>query len=278
MKENVVTKYKETVNLKCVGYTEKKEYANDYKFGPGTRNNYTIHYVVKGRGFLLSGGKKYNIQKGESFIIYPDTEVYYYPDKNDPWEYVWVDFVGAEAKNLLKAIDLSPQNPVLPSIEESPYNLFVNLIEGVKNCKSNIKSLDHWFCITSGYLHLIIAYYMRNYPAVNYLTLTGKIAEEAAAYITENIHLSSLSVDSLAIKFSTSRSTLYREFKNTFNLSPIEYINKLKMEEAIKMLTNNSYSVKSISYSLGFNNPMYFSNVFKKYTGMSPTEYRKKRR
>ena len=84
-----------------------------------------------------------------------------------------------------------------------------------------------------------------------------------------------MSFDLLKKKFNTSRSTLYREFKNVFNLSPNEYINKIKLEKAKKMPKEKTYSIKIIAYSLGYENPMYFSTVFKKNTGLSPSEYRR---
>ena len=139
----------------------------------------------------------------------------------------------------------------------------------------SLKSLDYWFCIKSGYLHLILAYYIRNYSADEDFNSIAKFTEQIAEYIDENIHLASMSVDLLTKKFNTSRSTLYREFKNVFNLSPKEYINKIKLEKAKKMLKEKTYSIKIIAYSLGYENPMYFSTVFKKNTGLSPSEYRR---
>lgn len=268
-------RYKESVYLKCVGYRENDKYANEYRYGPGSRGIYIIHYVIKGSGFLHTNGKRYHIHKGESFIIYPDTVVYYYPDKADPWEYTWVDFVGSEAKKLLSLTAFSPSEPVLPVVDESPQSIFEMLSCDDAKPVHSLKSLDYWFCIKSGYLHLILAYYIRNYPACEYFNSTVKFTEQIAEYIDENIHLASMSVDLLTKKFNTSRSTLYREFENLFNLSPKEYINKIRLEKAKKMLKEKTYSIKIIAYSLGYENPMYFSTVFKRNTGLSPSEYRR---
>ena len=149
-------RYKESVYLKCVGYRENDKYANEYRYGPGSRGIYIIHYVIKGSGFLHTNGKKYHIHKGESFIIYPNTVVYYYPDKADPWEYTWVDFVGSEAKKLLSLTAFSPSEPILPAVNESPRSIFEMLSCDDAKPAHSLKSLDYWFCIKSGYLHLIL--------------------------------------------------------------------------------------------------------------------------
>lgn len=101
-------RYKESVYLKCVGYRENDKYANEYRYGPGSRGIYIIHYVIKGSGFLHTNGKKYHIHKGESFIIYPNTVVYYYPDKADPWEYTWVDFGRLRGEKAAQSYCLQP--------------------------------------------------------------------------------------------------------------------------------------------------------------------------
>ena len=61
-----------------------------YQWGPGVRNHYLIHYVVSGCGVYETRGQRYSLQAGEAFLALPDTEITYYADENDPWEYVWV--------------------------------------------------------------------------------------------------------------------------------------------------------------------------------------------
>lgn len=54
-------------------------------WGPGIRKVYIIHYIIKGAGYLECNKKKYRIEAGQSFIIYPDSVVSYYPDNKMPY-------------------------------------------------------------------------------------------------------------------------------------------------------------------------------------------------
>ena len=71
-----------------------------------------------------------------------------------------------------------------------------------------------------------------------------------------------------------SKSQLYNKLKASTNLSISGFTNKIRVEEAKKLIVNSSLSISEISYKLGFNTPSYFTKIFKKYTGISPIEYK----
>ena len=60
-----------------------------YQWGPGIRDHYLIHYIISGKGFYKIGKRTYELQAGDSFLVYPNTEVVYYAAETDPWEYAW---------------------------------------------------------------------------------------------------------------------------------------------------------------------------------------------
>lgn len=66
-----------------------------------------------------------------------------------------------------------------------------------------------------------------------------------------------------------------RIFKNAINSSPAQYISYLRLEKAKNMLTASNYTVAEVAASSGFEDPYYFSRLFKRSTGLSPSEYRK---
>ncbi|WKL05081.1 AraC family ligand binding domain-containing protein [Paenibacillus amylolyticus] len=87
--------------------------ANAHQWGPGVRDVYALHYIIRGQGTLETGGRVFRLVTGESFIIFPQKEIYYYPDPQDPWEYVWVEFSGEDAGRLLGLTQLSEVQPVV---------------------------------------------------------------------------------------------------------------------------------------------------------------------
>ena len=82
------------------------------------------------------------------------------------------------------------------------------------------------------------------------------------------------SVSRLAEELGTSRATLTRLFHNYLGTSPQAYWNKLRMESAVQLVRGGQLSFKEIAEQLGFRNSLYFSTVFRRYTGQTPTAFR----
>ena len=67
-------------------------------------------------------------------------------------------------------------------------------------------------------------------------------------------------------------------FKGVMKMSPMQYIISLRISMAKGYLENSSKNISEISNEVGYDNALYFSRLFRKYTGMTPTEYRKRNR
>ncbi len=84
-----------------------------HQWGPGIRNFYLIHHVVSGTGIYKVGKRSFEINAGNTFLIYPNTEITYIADQNDPWEYYWVGFQGNDARIIINQTDFTEENPVI---------------------------------------------------------------------------------------------------------------------------------------------------------------------
>ena len=83
------------------------------------------------------------------------------------------------------------------------------------------------------------------------------------------------SIGQIAEAFFVSKYHLCRVFKNAMKVTIIEYLNQVKIKNARQLLEFSERDVGDIAEACGFNSVAYFSNVFKKITGMAPSEYRK---
>ena len=96
----------------------------------------------------------------------------------------------------------------------------------------------------------------------------------AIGYIVKNFS-EQITLDELSDCCTISKSQLIRYFKQSFGKTPLDYINDYKMSRAKELIFNYpQLSLKEISFELGFDNQHYFSRVFKKQTGETPTHYR----
>jgi transcriptional regulator GlxA family with amidase domain len=98
-----------------------------------------------------------------------------------------------------------------------------------------------------------------------------KAQEFIEANITEKI-----SVEDLALKFAIGKRHFERRFKMATNNSPLEYIQRVKIEAAKKHLESSRKNINEVMYDVGYSDTKAFRTVFKKITGLSPVEYRNK--
>lgn len=105
-----------------------------------------------------------------------------------------------------------------------------------------------------------------------------QLLEKVVKLINENISDPDLSVEFLAENIGISRVHLYRKLKELTNQSPSDFIKTIRIKQAAVQLANQKVQVSEVAYSVGFSNLSHFSNSFKEYYGISPTEYAEKYR
>lgn len=94
-------------------------------------------------------------------------------------------------------------------------------------------------------------------------------------YISDNLK-EELELEKTAAKFNLSSYYFSRRFKEALGYNFSDYINMLRIKKAKELLIDDSMSIKEVGYSVGFSDPNYFSKLFKKYEGVTPTEYKVK--
>lgn len=144
-------------------------------------------------------------------------------------------------------------------------------------------------------IYLIEKYYGKeigNYAAKMFLVEKGKHSQltysifsaqkshndegilETQNFIEKNA-ADKLAVSRLAQHSAMAERTFIRRFKNATGNTPSEYIQRVKVELAKKLLENDKTPVKEVCYETGYEDQSYFRNIFKKYTGLTPVDYKK---
>lgn len=99
--------------------------------------------------------------------------------------------------------------------------------------------------------------------------------KEAQEFIESNV-ATRISVENLALKFAIGTRHFVRRFKKATNNTPLEYIQRVRIEAAKKLLETSEKNVTEVMYEVGYNDVKAFRTIFKKITGMSPIDYRNK--
>jgi AraC-like DNA-binding protein len=202
------------------------------------------------------------------FIIFPSQVASYQADALDPWQYNWVGFNGADAKRLVKLTGLSKDQPVWKS--DCPEESF-SLLRGIADASDNTAAADAEMV---GRLYLFLSHLIK----LNRNRAAGDThqtyVDNALRYIQYN-YASNIGVADIARYVGISRSQLYRAFLQHFGVSPHTYLQTYRINEACSLLRDPAYSVAEVAVSVGFNDPLYFSRVFKSIKGVTPSDYQK---
>lgn len=255
------------VNVYNSGY---QKCTSGYHMGPLTRDRYLIHHVVSGKGYYVVGSQTFELKNGDTFLIYPNTIVSYYADELDPWEYYWVGFDGADIKFLIRRTDFTRTCPVITTghgeeLKQMLYKIYQS--SGAELYK-HVQMVGHLYLFLSKLVELS----QTNHETVD---LSLEYTKQAIEYIHEH-YAKPITVADIATHVGISRSHLYRVFMKNVDESPQSYLEKYRISQSQMLLEQTSLSIGQIAQSVGYEDPLHFSKVFKKIHQISPKNYKKR--
>lgn len=106
---------------------------------------------------------------------------------------------------------------------------------------------------------------------------SDEFLSQALRFIRDNMDNANLNIEEFAKQMNISRSMLFRKLKATTGLAPVDFVHRVRITYSIELLRGD-YNFSQIAYMTGFNDPKYFTKCFKRYTGMTPSEWKEKRR
>ncbi|MDR3200994.1 MAG: AraC family transcriptional regulator [Spirochaetales bacterium] len=233
---------------------------------------YALYCVVTGKGIYTLSGREFPLETGQCFVMYPDMPVVCRSDKKDPWTLCGVSFDGADARLLLNAAGFEPKNPVIRPATMVAEQI-VDIIAHIYTYRGQeIYSLAQ----STALLYALMAFLIKS-ASWNQSAMppgwTGAIHFQKALEYIANNYARSITVNDIARHVNLSRSRLYRVFMEQIFISPQQYLTDFRVREACRLLEKRSGSIKEIALAVGFEDPLYFSTLFKKLTGKSPRDY-----
>jgi AraC-like DNA-binding protein len=242
-----------------------------HSWGPAVRDHYQIHYILNGKGSFQVGDKIYFLEKGQGFLISPNIIAHYAADSLEPWSYSWVGFHGLKAESYLRQANLTSTNPVFNYTCD---NLLKEYLSQMISTKDMIKGREIKL------LGLLYSFLSRliEVSNVNTIDKNENRKEMYVKKIIEFIEMNysrDISVLEMSHYIGLDRSYLYSIFKELLNVSPQEFLINLRVNKACELMQNNLLNIGDISRSVGYEDPLLFSKIFKKIKGSSPKEFRK---
>lgn len=230
-----------------------------------------IFYVVSGKGlFMLKDKPHLSISKGDLIIIPPHTEHTERSVPGNPLEYYALGIDGV----ILLAENQSPYTHMLCNFSS---NEFINtLFEQMLLEMHNHAYGDNAIC--QKLLEILLIKIVRTQHLKPIPTTTQKMSKECAKIkeYLDTHYGERITLDSLTALTHMNKYYMAHSFTKYTGLSPIQYLNEVRLKTACGLLEKTDLSISDISSTIGFSSPSYFTQSFHKKYNITPIKYRKK--
>jgi AraC-like DNA-binding protein/mannose-6-phosphate isomerase-like protein (cupin superfamily) len=232
--------------------------------------NCIFQYTISGGGEIETNGKKYMISPGEAFIVdIPQDFRYRLPSRHEKWEFIYITLFGDFVHEHWKDIQHKTGQIIRLHPESKPIQLLTEVFD-----KASKQAL------TNGYEASAHAYQF-TMNLIQYLNETEKESSQwpdsiiVSTMFVKNHYQNDISATDMAEASGLSRYHFTRQFKEIVGETPVQYINKIRIQRARELLQNTKNNLEDISKRVGYSSPNYFNKVFRSIVGMTPGDYRK---
>ena len=218
----------------------------------GIRDYYMIHYVHAGEGRLDYRGSHYTIGPGSIFIVCAGEWHRYEADAQRPWSYSWICFRGHRAQELA----------AMAPVHAYPGDTFRRILRSDEYGDAAAE-------YAAGCLFEILSYLLREGRQTE-----GGYAERAR-HMIETHYMLPLTIGSIAEQLSLDRRYLPRLFRERYGVTMQEYLIRVRMESAVRYMAEG-YNAEESGRLSGYEDPVNFYRMFKRYFGEGPAAYRRR--
>ena len=239
---------------------------------PEGRNDYQLLYIAHGKGhfYFKNTGEETIVQKGNMILFRPGEPQVYYYYAIDKTEVYWVHFTGSEVEKYLEHYELPKDENVFFTGVLPDYPWIFNQI--IRELQLQRVNYEEMLRILLRHILLAINRYVKEGEQLK-SDLVNEI-ERAAHYFEENYN-KDISIEQYAQEHLMTVNRFIINFKSIMKITPMQYIMSLRITAAKGYFDSTNKNITEVASAVGYDNSLYFSRVFKKYTGYSPSEYKK---
>ncbi len=236
-----------------------------------TMSDFGLVYLTEGGGLFRSrGSKSQRVKAGDLLVLKPGVWHDYFPDEKTGWREYWVTFNGDNAAKLLARLGHPKRTSFLRlGVDGTLCRLFVEMLEVGKD--------NHQFtnlALSGKALHLL-AHILRKVKRQKDGTPQEKTLVGRARKHMENHFAEAIDFQDLAKSLHVSHRHFRRTFKASTGMPPHQYLLNLRTMHARRLLEEKDIKISALAKMVGFDDPYYFSRVFKSKTGIAPAHWRR---
>lgn len=232
--------------------------------------SYQLLYITSGRGlFYGCSRERIEIGPGDMILLRPNRWHSYRPDRETGWHEYWIGFRGPNVDARFRNDFFDDNLEVFRvGVREEIVDLYDKAREVAENERS---SYQQYLAGIANLLLGMAMYYHANHQFVSQ-EVVGQI--DRARCIMRDEFSTGISPEEVARRVNMSYSWFRKMFRDYTNLSPARYMQQLRLQEACRLLSGTSLSIKEIAFRINCGDASYFSNLFRRHLCMTPVEYR----
>ena len=229
---------------------------------------YILLYCTEGKGWLKIDDARHSITQNNFVMIPQNVPHHYGSSQKDPWSIYWIHFSGDHAHLYYsRYLENNPGKVSLVAYDENRTQVFLELFNTLT---SDLNGQN----VEKSYIKLV-----QFLGSILYVDISARLDEKdvissSIYYMKQNI-TKNFKIKELALHVNYSVSHYSELFRKKTGCAPLQYFIQLKISKACQYLYFTKLSIKEICYLTGFDDPFYFSRIFKKLNGQSPVQYRK---
>lgn len=241
---------------------------------PRGSRGFVFLYCIDGSGWARFEGQDIIVSRNQGVFLRPGREHEYGASKTHPWSYYYIHYEGTLA---------APYTRLILDEDESGTYWIKETDEYLRSFNMLLSSLEEgWtypnMVMASAYLHKLLSYiYLKKRKNSEGMRNAAPMTRvQAVADLIEENPSSDFSMMELARAANLSDSRFRELFKKLIGMSPKQYCLQKQIEEAKELLVSSDLCIHEVSERVGMTNSHYFSRIFSKKTGVTPSEYREK--
>lgn len=239
---------------------------------PRGRRDYQLLYIAAGKAHFYLNGQDETIDAGNMVLYRPKEEQHYVYYGKDRTEVFWVHFTGSDVRNILRKYGFNERQHVYFVGNVPEYRrIYQDMISELQKCPP---FFEENLTLSMNRLLILISRQLQSAARGREMSVYTRAAMENAMQYFDSHYSEEINIEEFAASKAMSISWFIRCFREYSGTTPKQYLMQLRIRNAQILLRQTAFSISEIGGIVGFENALYFSRVFRRQTGMSPSEYR----
>jgi len=218
-----------------------------------------LFWCLNGSGTMVIQGVEYPLRVGDVALYMPGM-LHKWFNRAEAWEFRWLALDGPLAESIVNAFGLQA---AVYHVGPAPVQIFRQIERALRHPSQPSESRA---CAAAFQILTQASFHQRNFD--------DPLVKDAITRIHQQWNTSTFNINALANDLHIHRSSLSRRFHQFAGISPIEYTNKIRIQNVLLQLQTTSRTVQEITLFCGYTDPAYVSRLVRQATGLAPKQFR----